>query len=43
MKYRQVKLVLSGIFYPPGGRNKERMKEGEYGGSFMYLCMKMEQ
>jgi hypothetical protein len=42
MKIRKVKHVLSRQWVPVGG-HKERVKEGEYGGSILYSCMKMEQ
>jgi hypothetical protein len=43
MQDRKVKQVLSGGGYQWRGGNKERVKEGEYGGSILYSCMKMEQ
>jgi hypothetical protein len=44
MKDRKVKQVLSRSCYQwEGGWHKEKVKEGEYSGSTMYSCMKMEQ
>jgi hypothetical protein len=44
MKDRQVKQVLSGHWYQREGEgDKEIMKDSKYGGSSMYLCMKMKQ
>jgi hypothetical protein len=44
MKHRKVKWVLSwGWYLWEGGKYRERVKEGEYGGNIVYLCMKMEK
>jgi hypothetical protein len=44
MKGRKEKQVLSqGWHQWERGGHKERVKEGEYGRSIMYSCMKMEQ
>jgi hypothetical protein len=44
MKDRKIKQVLSGDWCQwKEGKAKERVKEGKYGGSTMYSCMKMEQ
>jgi hypothetical protein len=45
MKDREVKQVLSEDGYQwkwEGHKEKERVKESEYGGSTMYSCMKNE-
>jgi hypothetical protein len=44
MKDREVKQALSGYWEQwEGGGHKESMKEGKYGGSILYSCMKIEQ
>jgi hypothetical protein len=43
MKDRKVKQVLSGVGTSGRAGHKERVKEGEYSGNIVYLCMKMEQ
>jgi hypothetical protein len=44
VKDGKVKQVLSRGWYQwEGGGHKERAKEGKYGGSIMYLCVKMEK
>jgi hypothetical protein len=41
MKVKQV--LFRSWYQKEGGAHKERVKEGEYGGSTKYSCMKMEQ
>jgi hypothetical protein len=44
MKDKKVKQILSGVGYQWEGRgHKERVKEGEYGGSILYSCMKIDE
>jgi hypothetical protein len=44
MKDRRVKQVLSGGEYQwEEGGQKERVKQGKYGGCSLYSCMKIEQ
>jgi hypothetical protein len=44
MKDRKIKQVLSRGWYQwKGERHKDRVKEGQYGGRAMHLCMKVEQ
>jgi hypothetical protein len=43
MKDRKAKQILSGGGNQCGECQKEREKEGEYGGCTLYSCMKIEQ
>jgi hypothetical protein len=44
MKERKAKQVLfRGGYQCVRGRHKEKVKDREYGGSLLYLCMKIEQ
>jgi hypothetical protein len=44
MNDRKVKQVLYRVWYQwKEGEDKERLREGEYGGSTVYSCLQMEQ